>query len=104
MTSIILLKNKRLLRPRTTEYGSNCRTRENCLLQNQCLTPNLIYRADLENNSNKGTKIYFVLAEAFFKTTRKVSIMNNTEQNRVVKIYVIVKRGANNIKNQMINC
>ena len=59
--------NKRPLRPRTTEYGCNCRTRENSPLQNQYLTPNLIYQAGVENNANKGTKIYFDLAEPSFK-------------------------------------
>ena len=49
MSSIISSHNKRLLRPRTTEYGCNCQTRENCPLQ------------------NKGTKIYFGLAETSFK-------------------------------------
>ena len=67
MSSIISSHNKKLLRPRTTEYGSNCPTRENCPLQNQCLTPSLIYRVDIENNANKGTKIYFGLAETSFK-------------------------------------
>ena len=67
MSSIISWRSTRLLRPRTTEYGCDCRTRENCPLQNHCLTPNLIYRADNENNGNKGTKIYFVLAETSFK-------------------------------------
>ena len=71
LSSIISSHNKRLLRPRITEYDCNCRTRENCPLQNQCLTPNLIYRADVENNANKGTKIYFGLAETSFK----ISIM-----------------------------
>ena len=67
MSSITSSHNKRQLRPRNTEYGCNCRTRENCLLQNQCLTPNLIYRADVENSANKGTKIYFDLAKTSFK-------------------------------------
>ena len=67
LLSIISLYNKRLLQPRITKYGCSCRTRENCLLQNQRLTPNLIYRADIENNANKGTKIYFGLAETSFK-------------------------------------
>ena len=67
MSSIISSHNKRLLRPRINEYGCNCRTKENCPLQNQCLTPNLIYRAVIENNANKRTKIYFGLAETSFK-------------------------------------
>ena len=41
--------------------------RENCLLQNQCLMPNVIYQADVENSENKGTKIYFGLPETSFK-------------------------------------
>ena len=59
-SSIILSHNKRLLGLRITEYGCNCRTRENCPLQNQCLTSNLVYRADPENNANKGTKYSLV--------------------------------------------
>ena len=51
----------------TSEFGCNCRTRENCLLQNQCLASNLTYQAQVENNANKGTKIYFGLAETSFE-------------------------------------
>ena len=67
MPSIISSHNKRLLIPGTTKYGWNCRKRQNCTMQNQCLTPNLIYRAYVENNANKGTKIYFGLVETSFK-------------------------------------
>ena len=67
MSSIISSHNKRILRPRTTEYGCNFVTREKCPLQNRCLTPNLIYRVDVNNNNNKSTKIYFGLAEISFK-------------------------------------
>ena len=67
MSSIISSHNKRLLRPRTTEYGSNCRTRENRQLQNQWLAPNIIWRADVENNRNKFTTIYFDLVATSFK-------------------------------------
>ena len=67
MSLIISSHNKRLLRPRTTQYGSNCRTRENWPLQNHCLTPNLLYRADVKNNANKGSTIYFGIAETPFK-------------------------------------
>ena len=31
---------------------------DNCPLQDQCLTRNLIYRADVEDNTNKARKIY----------------------------------------------
>ena len=68
MSSIILSHNKRLLWPRNIEHGCNCRTSENCPLQNQCLAPGLTYQADVENNPNKGTKLYFGLAEISFKS------------------------------------
>ena len=67
MLSTIWSHNKRLLRPRTTEYVCNCRTRENCLLRNQFFMSNQIYQTDAESNANKGTKIYFDPAETSFK-------------------------------------
>ena len=64
VSSVISSHNKRLLRPRTIEYSCNYQTRENCPLQNQCLTLNVIYQPDVANNANKCTKcicfnIYF---------------------------------------------
>ena len=51
--------------------------------QNQCLTSNLKYRADVENNANKGTKIYFNLAETSFKEwLRNYNKDFNSEQYR----------------------
>ena len=83
MSSIVSSHNKRILRPRTTKYSCICRTRENCTLQNQCLMSNLIYRADIENNANDGTKIYHGCAETYFKA--KFANHNkdvNHEQNK----------------------
>ena len=39
------------------KYGCNCRVKTTCPLQNQCQTPNLIYRAHVENEAND-EKIY----------------------------------------------
>ena len=108
LSSINSSRNKRLLQPRISEYGYNCRTRDSCPLKNKCLTPNLIYRADVENNANKGTKIYFGLA----KTSFKVRFANrnkdfNYEQYKKAwncQNIMVVKRGSNNVYNQMVNC
>ena len=51
----------------TQTYDCNCRTKESCPLQNQCLTPKIIYRADVENDTNSETKFYFGLTETPFK-------------------------------------
>ena len=39
ISSIILGNNKNLLNPTVSQYGCNCRVREECPLQNQCLMP-----------------------------------------------------------------
>ena len=59
ISSIILGHNKNLLNPNVTQYGCNCRIGEDCPLQNQCLTPNIIYRADVHCEANKDHKFYF---------------------------------------------
>ena len=50
MESIISSHNKHILNSNSTEYGCNCNNREECLLENKCLTPTIVYRADLTNN------------------------------------------------------
>ena len=41
--------------------------KESYPLQNQCLTPKIIYRADNENDINSGTKFYFGLTKTPLK-------------------------------------
>ena len=60
--------NLNVINPNKTQtYGCNCRTKESCALLNQCLTPNIIYRADVENGTNSETRFYFGLTEIPFK-------------------------------------
>ena len=49
------------------KYGCNCRVKTTCPLQNQCHTPNLIYRVHVENEVNDEKNIYFGLAATTFK-------------------------------------
>ena len=67
LSSIISWHNKRLLRPRISEYGCNCRTREDCSLQNQYLTPNLIHQLMLKTMQIKVPKYTLVLQKHFPK-------------------------------------
>ena len=72
---IISGHNKNLLSSTVTQYGCNCLIREdawNCriggsTLQNQCLAPNIVYRADVHCKANKDYKFYFGIVELLLK-------------------------------------
>ena len=67
MGSKISSHNKQVLQPRNKNYGCNCRKTENCPLDNKCLTPNIIYEAQIANNINDKHKIYLCAAKTSFK-------------------------------------
>ena len=48
-------------------FGCNCRDRDSCPMENQCLTPQIVYRADVSNNKDNETKFYYGLTETSFK-------------------------------------
>ena len=59
--------NKSLLQSKIIKNGCKCRVKNTCPLQNQCQTPNLIDRADVENEVNDEKKVCFRLAATKFK-------------------------------------
>ena len=65
--SIIASHNKSILHPKTEEYGYNCRNKESCPLQNQCLTPKVIYKATVVNDSDDEKQVYFAASDRTFK-------------------------------------
>ena len=65
ISSVILGHNKNLLNLNITQYCCNCRIREDCPLQIQCLTANIIY--DVHCEANKDHKFYFGVAQTPFK-------------------------------------
>ena len=48
-------------------YGCNCRSRNECPLQNKRLTPKIVYRANIENDINDEKKFYFGVSKTTFK-------------------------------------
>ena len=48
-----------------TSFGCNCRNKDNFLFNGECLTPNIIYRADI--NTDNDHKFYFGSVETSFK-------------------------------------
>ena len=56
-----------VLNPKQRSFGCNCRKKDSCPLNGECLTPEVIYRADITNEANNDQKFYFGLAETTFK-------------------------------------
>ena len=67
ISSIIASHNKSVLRPKAKEYGCNCRNKESCPLQIQCLTPTVIFEATVVNNSRDEKRVYFAASDTSFK-------------------------------------
>ena len=72
-----------------TEYGCNCRSKESCPLQNQCLTPKIVYRADVKDLTNDEKNFYLGVTETPFKerfaTTRGTSNTPYTEISKYIR-------------------
>ena len=60
---MISLHNKHILDSNNTEYGCNCNSRDECPLQNECLTPRIVYRADVTNNKTDQHKYYYGISD-----------------------------------------
>ena len=56
-----------MLNPPKTSFCCNCPNRSMCPLQNKCLTPNIVYKADITNNVDHERKVYLGLSETPFK-------------------------------------
>ena len=52
--------NKHILNSNNTEYGCNCNNRNECPLENECLTPRIVYRADVH-------KYYYGISDTALK-------------------------------------
>ena len=65
--SIISSYNQSILYPIVQSYGWNYKVKSSCPLNGECLTPKMIYRADVSNDENSDKKFYFGLADTPFK-------------------------------------
>ena len=82
MASIITSHNKTILRPNIQDYGCNCRKKNECPMQNNCLTPNIIHEATVTNNTSIVEKTYFGLCETSFKERYRNHISSFRLQSR----------------------
>ena len=68
MNNIILILSthtKNILNPKLTSFGCNCRNKNNFPLDGECLTPKIIYRADIITDNDH--IFYYGTSEATFK-------------------------------------
>ena len=67
MASIILAHNQQILCTVEENYGCNFRVKTDCPIQNKCLTPKVVYEAEVTNSSDGELKTSYSLT----KTTCK---------------------------------
>ena len=67
MGSLTPSHNKHILNSNSTECGCNCNNRRECPLENKCLTPRIVYRADVTNNKTDEHKYYYGISDTPFK-------------------------------------
>ena len=75
---------KNILNPKQDHFGCNCRVKADCPLEGKCLTPNIVYRADVYDLTNNESKFYIGLAETTFKeryNNHKKDIKNERYKN-----------------------
>ena len=67
MGSVLSRHNKKILSRKEDQYGCNCKSKTECLLDNNCLTPRLIYQVDVLTNLIDSKAFYIGLAYTTFK-------------------------------------
>ena len=81
-----------------TEESYNCRNKNNCPLDGKCLTPNIIYEAQITSNQrNYKQKIYIGTAETDFKHrfnnhTKSFNLEHYENDTELSKEYWTLKR------------
>ena len=84
MKSVISGHNKQMQHPKPKTKGCNCRDKHSYPLDNKCLTPKIIYQADVTNDTDGTYKYYLGRAETSFKdryNNHKSSFRNNQQKN-----------------------
>ena len=63
MGSIISSHTKHILNSNSTECGCSCNNKDECPLENKCLTPRIVCRAHVTNNKTDEQKYYYGLSD-----------------------------------------
>ena len=86
ISSTLSTHNKNILNPEQTSFGCNCRNKDNCPLDGECLTRNIIYRVDIttDNDHNFTT----VLQKQLSKNTTVIILvtLNMSNNNTLLNL------------------
>ena len=64
---IISSHNRNILSPKQQSFGCDCRGKNEWQFNGECQTPSVIYREDVDNDSNDEKNIYFRITDNAFK-------------------------------------
>ena len=88
VNSIISGHGKQMLHPKPQQYGCNWRDKNNCPPDNKCLTQQIVYQADVTNDTDDIYRYYLGLAETSFKYKCRNHILiknsNKIKQNCLI--------------------
>ena len=65
--SIISSHNQGILHPPSNNYGCNCEDTNTCPLDGKCLTPEIVYKANVSNNIDNDKRFYIGMTNPPFK-------------------------------------
>lgn len=74
MNAVKSSHNRFILNPLKVEFDCNCRSKADCPLQNKCLTPSIVQKADVTNNSDNERIIYPGVSETPVKETQDITL------------------------------
>ena len=89
------------LLPSTRKSSCNCRQRDSCPLQNNCLNKNMVYQASVKNHNTNKIETYIGLCATDFKSrysNHKASFKHKTKQNQTElskHIWQLKEKGEN---------
>ena len=66
VASVLSAHDTKILYPKKSEFGCNCRSKADCPFDN-CLTPKIVYQVDVQNDTNNEKKLYLGVTETPFK-------------------------------------
>ena len=91
ISSILTTHIKNILNPKQTSFGWNCRNKDNCPLDSECLTPNIIYHSDIatDNDYKFDNKFFIVHQKQHSNITQEIILVNLNMSNTNILVNLL---------------